>query len=188
MHDVTVCVPTIPPRSDMLRRAIRSVIAQEGVPAAALAVAIDTKREGAWTTRNRALAMAQTEWVAFLDDDDEFLPIHLERLCRWQQSTGADMVWGWFEVVGGTDPFPHYRGVQYDIEHPTIVPITYLARRELLLASPGFQADTIGCWDNQDQPVIDGLIKAGGTTFACNDVTWRWHHHGANTSGRTDKW
>jgi glycosyltransferase involved in cell wall biosynthesis len=187
MLDVTVVIPTIPPRVEMLKRAVQSVMAQTW-PAAAIAVSVDNNHDGAWTNRNRGLAMVQTEWTAFLDDDDELLPIHLERLSRWQASSGADMVWGWFEVVGGTDPFPHYRGRQYNPEKPHIIPITYMARTEMLQAGPGFQADEIGCWDNQDQPVIDSIVAQGGKLFACNDITWRWWHHDKNTSGRKDMW
>ncbi len=44
-----------------------------------------------------------TEWVAFLDDDDYFYPQHLEALANAAQDTGADMVYPWYDVDGGTD-------------------------------------------------------------------------------------
>lgn len=70
---ITVAIPTIPPRRALLRRALRSVQDQT-MPAAAISVAVDLDRQGAWVTRQRALNAVQTPWVAFLDDDDEFLP------------------------------------------------------------------------------------------------------------------
>lgn len=185
--DITICIPSIPPRAHLLQRALKSVAAQDQ-PVSAVAVAHDIAHEGAWATRNRALRMAQTTWVGFLDDDDELLPIHVHRLLNMAMDYDADMVWGWFDVVGSSDPFPHYRGRQYDITNPHIVPITYIAKREMLLDSGGFQADEIGAWDNQDQPVIDHIVKAGGVLRATPTITWLWHHHHANTSGMPQRW
>lgn len=152
-------------------------------------MALDTQHAGAWATRNQALEMAKTTWVGFLDDDDELMPHHVHHLLNMAMEHCADMAWGWFEVVGGGgDPFPHYRGRQYDITNPHIVPITYIAKRELLMDGPRFQPDEIGAWDNQDQPVIDYMVNAGAKLVASSDSTWLWHHHGANTSGMPRNW
>lgn len=186
MSKITVCIPSIPPRSELLKRAIQSVTSQV-LPPAAIAISMDINREGAWTTRMRAAQMAQTEWIAFLDDDDELLPNHLSALLAHAEYHSADCVWGWFEVHGGTDPFPHYKGRQYDPAQPHIVPITYLVRKDLFLSSPGFQPDSNGVWDVQDQPVLDYIYR-NGKMLAVNDITWRWHHHGKNTSGLPTRW
>ena len=186
MVDITVCIPSIPPRKALLERAFSSVLSQTA-PAASIAVAMDMNKQGAWATRMDAVKMAKTEWIAFLDDDDEFLPHHIETLMRHAEYHKADCVWGWFEVVGGKDPFPHYKARPYNPQQPHIVPITYIARRELLMDGPGFQADVGGSWDVQDQPVLD-YIHANGKMIAANDITWRWHHHGKNTSGLPTRW
>ena len=78
MHQVTVCIPSIPPRAAYLQRAIASVCAQT-YPVSAISVAIDHQRLGAPATRNKAFFQARTEWVVFLDDDDELNPDYLER-------------------------------------------------------------------------------------------------------------
>jgi hypothetical protein len=53
--DVTVAIPTIPPRrDDLLPLAIRSALVQSHM-IAALSVAVDTDHLGAWHTRQRAL-------------------------------------------------------------------------------------------------------------------------------------
>src|SRR3954466_11334905 len=69
-RNVTVCVPTIPGREQLLARALASVDAQTARPRRILVVA-DTERRGAAWTRNRLLRQVRTSWVAWLDDDDE---------------------------------------------------------------------------------------------------------------------
>lgn len=187
MNDVTICIPTIPPRAHLLERAVDSVRKQD-YPCD-LSVWSDADHSGAWGTRNQAARQATTEWIGFLDDDDKLLPWHVSHLLEMAEEHDADMVWGWFEVIGGQDPFPHYRGKQYNPEQPHIVPITYLVRRELWLDSPGFQPDENGVWDLQDQPVVDAVYeKSGGKLFASETITWHWFHHGQNTSGLPSRW
>lgn len=44
--------------------------------------------------RNHALDQAQGDWIAPLDDDDEWSPDHLEVLMQHQEETGVDFVYG----------------------------------------------------------------------------------------------
>jgi glycosyltransferase involved in cell wall biosynthesis len=188
---VTVCIPTIPTRSQFLReRALPSVYGQTR-PADAIAISSDLHKEGAWTNRDRALKMAQTDWVAFLDDDDELLPHHLELLLATAEQHHADVVWGWFTVIGGSDPFPQHQGRQWDINDPHIFPITALVRRELIVESGAHfhpDHDNGGNWGAQDFPFWKAIHDVGGKFFGIPDVTWNWHHHGANTSGLPTRW
>lgn len=188
MADVTICIPTIPPRAEQLRKAIESVHGQS-VPGVQLSIVCDHDHEGAWTTRNRAAQAATTEWIGFLDDDDILMPHHVEHLLTAAAEHKAQMVWGWFSVIGGGDPFPHYRGRQYDPQEPHVVPITYMIKRSLFLKTDGFQGDVYGAWDLQDQPVIDQAHRLSkGKLFADERKTWWWCHHVANTSGLPGRW
>lgn len=191
MADVTVCIPTIPPRGYLLDRALRSVHMQtERV--AAIALAYDTAHDGAWATRNRAMAMSRTEWTLFLDDDDELLPNCVATLLDLADSTPADVVWGWFKVIGGSDPFPHYRGRNFDPSNPHIVPITYMARTRLLHEAAalcgGFASDELGAWDAQDLPMLRSLHELGARFATTDETLWVWHHHPRNTSGLPSRW
>lgn len=214
MTSVAICVPTLPRRHAMLERALASVDAQDVRPPVNVGAVVeqDRARTGAWDTRNRAAEralQADVDWVGFLDDDDELLPNHVQHLLDFAYDWGAAMVWGWFRIKypnrhnpedeGVGDPFAHlpgdasnggtgYRGRQYRPEQPHIVPITYMVRahvlRQAMELTGGFQPDTIGSWDLQDQPLIDAIHKvSGGRLRASQMTTWLWHHHGANTSG-----
>lgn len=174
----------------LLTRALPSVLAQTR-KADAIAISSDNHKQGAWENRNNGAHMARTKWLAFLDDDDELLPHHLEFLIDFAETNSADVVWGWFEVVGGTDPFPQHRGRQWDINDPHIFPITALINTQLMYDSgAAFQGDPNGTgnWGVQDFPFWKALHDAGGTFLGSDVITWRWWHHGRNTSGVPQRW
>src|SRR5881392_563105 len=89
--EVTVVIPSLPERSVLLDRAIRSV-ERQSTPPADISVHVDRNRAGAGAARNAALAKVTTPWVAFLDDDDTFHPNHLETLVEGANRSGADLV------------------------------------------------------------------------------------------------
>lgn len=186
---VTVAIPSVPPRSADLVRAITSVTAQT-LPADAISVAIDTLCEGEATTRNRALAAAQTEFTAFLDDDDIFLPEHLSVLVSHQKETNADLCYPWFDVAGGTDPCGWF-GREFDPEAlraNNYIPVTYLVRTELAKSVGGFPEPDDGPYPSRtacvDWAFLLKLLDAGATFSHVPVKTWIWSHHRANTSGR----
>ena len=193
MCDVTVVIPTIPPRAQMLTRALASVESQTH-PAAAVIVEHDHTGEGPAVIRNRALGQVVTEWVAFLDDDDYLLPDHLAVLCQGQEQSGADVVWPWFRVQGGTDPFPMHRGRQWDPQDPHQIPITVLARTDAIRAVGGFQTipdgptDRLGNRAGEDWTLWLALSSAGYQFHHVNRITWVWCHGPQNTSGLPSRW
>lgn len=187
---VCIVIPSIPGRAGMLGEAVSSVACQ--THPCQVVVQIDHEREGAWATRNKGIwrALAQgSEWIGFLDDDDYLLPHHVEHLLDQAAAHDADVVWPWFVVEGGTDPFPMHRGRQYDPANPHIFPITYLARIEAVanaMYEGGFREDPggTGNWGIQDQPFITSMWRhTGGRFWASDEATWVWRHHARNTSG-----
>lgn len=191
---ITVVIPSIPPRRKFLNRALNSIAAQHE-PAAAVSIAFDDQHLGAGPTRTRALRGVTTEWTAFLDDDDEFMPEHLAKLFAAAKEEEADVVWPWFEVIGGTDPFPGHRGHQLDPEQPHIFPITTLVRTEFAHQGEFPGSDITGDWIADDWPFWRQLQGAGAKFHHIPDITWRWHHHGygtkdspGNTSGDPSRW
>jgi glycosyltransferase involved in cell wall biosynthesis len=188
---IAVVVPTIPPRAALLERALSSVAAQTLQPDQVL-VETDTDKEGPAFVRNRAASKAETTWLAFLDDDDELMPHHLQTLLDHQRETGADVVWPWFTVVGGGDPFPMFRGRQWVRDDPHIFPITALVRRSLFnlvggfLPSRGQHPD--GHETGEDFNLWLRLSDAGAIFSHTPETTWTWHHDSGNTSGLPSRW
>lgn len=185
---VTVCIPSIPPRSGLLARAVATCAAQTVKPRA-ISIAIDTEKEGAGPTRTRALMGSNTEYSAFLDDDDEMLSCHLEILLRLAIEQDADVVWSWFEVIGGGDPFRQFRGRQWNPQDPHMFPITALVRTEMAQAigfSPPIHFS--GVISGEDFPFWLAMRDAGAKFVHTPEITWCWHHDSNNTSGMPNRW
>lgn len=190
---ITVAIPAHPPRvaNGMLSRALASVWSQT-LPAAAVSVAVDHDREGAWTTRQRALDAVQTEWVAFLDSDDELMPHHLEVLAQAAED-GADYAFSYFVVKDahgneqpGWDPLGHF-GKEWNPADPHQTTITTLVRTELAkqvgFSSPPEQELIHGQRLGEDFAFTLGCMKAGAKIHHVPQKTWWWFHHSRNSSG-----
>lgn len=186
---VTAVIPSIPPRiHHHLHRAIDSVLHQEH-PVAGISVAVDTNRDGSAVTRNRALAGVATGWSAFLDDDDTWMPEHIRLLLAYAQETGADMVYPWFTVPEGWDPWPEREGQPFDpklLDTQNTIPITVLIRTELIRDVGGFESKDPSNTDSlcDDWGTWIKVRDAGAKIVHLNRRTWKWHWHGGNTSGR----
>jgi glycosyltransferase involved in cell wall biosynthesis len=182
-------IPSIPPRAGLLQRAVASALSQTHQPSA-LSVVIDHERQGAAGTRQRALDAVQTEWTAFLDDDDEFLPEHLAKLADHALATQADFAYSWFETVpAGRDPFPPlFLTEPWHRNNPRHTTITVLVRTELA-KEVGFclEASTPQ-FANEDWAFILRCNELGKISHLCGEKTWLWHHDSGNTSGLPTRW
>lgn len=194
---VTVCTATIPPRRDLLGRAIASVAAQERLPDAHV-IQVDLHRAGGPATLDSAIRAADTEFVAMLDDDDELLPNHLAVLCAVQEATGADLVYPHFRYSNLTDGghLEQFRGRPWSNGEPHQVPLTWLARRDLLLDVGGFSGgfdplsynvDHVGNRIGYDFTLILKLVEQDAHIVHTPEVTWIYHV-GQSTLGMPDRW
>lgn len=201
---VTVVIPTIPTRRKRLARALASVKAQTRLPEAS-SIEVDGKHEGAGPTRTRALRRVETEFAAFLDDDDHWYPQHLELLLAAAEEQDADVVYPWFDVVDVAgrkqprwDPFPQFEGKPWDPAEPHMFPICALVRTELAQQS-AFPAPPPGTtdplWGGDDWPFWCGVFELGAKVYHLNERTWAYHHWGfgkpgvpGNTSGCGARW
>ncbi len=203
---ISVIIPAHPARirNGMLARAVKSVHEQTLAPDA-IHVAIDNDRLGAAATRQRALVAADTDFVAFLDSDDLFLPKHLEWLLRHQQDTGADFVYSWFKVLqqfsdGTTNileddpvfPLTHYLS-PWDPDNPIETTITTLVRTDLAQEVGFAELDRGEANSGEDRYFTLGCQEAGGKISHLVRRSWLWCHWQlpggvpGNTSGRPTK-
>lgn len=175
---ITVVIPTVPPRADLLRRAIHSVNdaivelgAAYGVPGNLVTVN-DFGRQGAAKTRHRGLLAVETEWVAFLDDDDVMHPDHLVQLYGAALEHGADYLWSRFQIIKEDHIWsicPNEHGMpcgHYDEwfhrERDTDGLMEHLRPRTQTIQGPVFLGDkAFSQWDDNDpcQTTITTLVR-----------------------------
>jgi len=192
---VAAVIPTIPPRRfGLLPHALASVWKQT-YPISQVYVAVDTARHGAAITRYRALLAVNAEWAAFLDDDDEWYPQHVEHLLRCAAETGADYVFSHYDLTRTANVFAtpeqpngHF-GKPFDNTHPHHTTMTVLVRTDLA-KRVGFtsrpEGDEAG---GEDWRFTLGCVEAGAKIVHLPEMTWFWRHHQPfNTSGREDRW
>jgi glycosyltransferase involved in cell wall biosynthesis len=182
--DVTAAIAAIPPRVDnLLTEAINSVHAQTVMLRGGISVALDMNREGAARTRQRALDAVQTEWVAFLDDDDYWYPQHVETLLNLQRETDADFLYSWFD---GNNPFPMHRGRQFDAKEPHHTTMNVMVRTQVAKEAGGFllpDGPLHQDWAGEDWKFITRCANAGAKFAGSPEITWHYRIHGRNTSG-----
>ena len=191
---VTIITPTIRGREDLVERC-RESVRQQTLSASDLIhwVKEDEHGYGPALLRDHMLMRVQTPWVSFLDDDDEFMPGHLEVMLDAAQRTRADYLYSWYEVVGGTDPRPDEFGLPWNDAEPRQTTITTLVRTRLAQRVGGFSLTGEDEVDDLDDPsrVFHGedwrftlrCLDAGAKIYHLPVKTWYWHHHGRNTSG-----
>lgn len=163
---VTVITASLPERSPLLAEAAASVAAQT-VPVAHL-IGVDAGRSVS-EVRNALVETAQTEWVAFLDDDDLLDPHHVATLL--EHTAGADVVIPHCRFDGPPLP-PKFCNRPYsraDLRKHGIFPITVLARRQAVLDVGGFPLEG---WD--DWGLWNRMADARCKFTVVPEVTWTY--------------
>jgi hypothetical protein len=193
MPEITVVIPTIPPRAAMLASAVGSVLAQTFLDLDII-VQFDTGRVGAALNRQHGLEQVETPWVAFLDDDDTMLERHLQVCWDAAHEQDADYVYPWYNVLGGTDPMEQFFGLPWNNDQPHQTTITTLVKTDLA-QEVGFggepEQDPNGggaIVGGEDYRFTLGCMELGAKIYHVPDKTWNWHHHANNTSGLPERW
>jgi glycosyltransferase involved in cell wall biosynthesis len=196
MDTITVVTPHIPTRQFELTRAVASVAAQIHQPDDHF-ISTDRARAGSAATRNRALYHVSTTWVAFLDDDDEMLPNHLNVLIDSALRSGATVVYTGCRVYDSQGIVIPLReewgrfGEPFDgelLQRKAYMPVTSLVHttlaKQALFGPPAHAPDS----NYDDWGFYLRLLRLGAKFLHVPEVTWNWYHHGNNTSGRADRW
>lgn len=190
---VSVIIPTIGPRAHLLERAVRSVQAQT-YPVEAIIIESDTTKSGAAITRQRALDQVTTDFVLPLDDDDTLKPQAVEHFVQFQKSHGFDMIYGHYDVIGGTDPRPENLGRPFDPQNPVQTTIVVFSRTAAAQDCGYIVAEN----DDLDSPdrhyagedwhFISQALQKGYRIGHMAEKVFDWYHHGSNTSGLPKNW
>lgn len=183
-RDVTAVVPHIPPRVDVLPNALGSVWKQTH-PVSALVVPVDLHKDGSASTRTRGLMAVETTWTAFLDDDDTWLPHHLETLLNNAEATGADVVYSYCVVLNEQgqkvwDPFGQPFNAQLLYQRPYITVVSLV--RTALAKIAKFE-------EPEDEWGFYKRLHTNGAIFSyVPEITWVWNHNSRNTNGKPHNW
>jgi glycosyltransferase involved in cell wall biosynthesis len=202
----SVIIPTIRGREKLLDRALSSVKAQDFTDFEVL-VEMDDRGDGPAVVRNRAANRATGDFLALLDDDDEFKPGHLTKCIRHAEETGADIVYPWFDLMRGkvlrndtkvllqqdgnggkVDAFEKPFSVNA-LRKNNYIPVTTVIRTDKFLEVGGFPTPGTDAWphkDCEDWGLWLRMVEDGATFSHLPERTWTWWWHGRNTSGRPD--
>jgi len=170
-------------RNGLLNRALASVAAQTLQPHAVIVVN-DEARLGAGATRRELLNMVRTEWIAWIDSDDEWDPVHLEKLHKVALETGAVYVYSWFNSP--YDPLGHF-GLPFNPCTPHHTTMNVLVRTDIA-QEVGFNDNADGPYANEDWGFITGVAKLacerGLAMTHLAERTWTYHMGHGNSSGQ----
>lgn len=175
---ITVITPSLPGRAHLLEQCQASVAAQT-VPVVHL-IRVDVDRAGPAVLRSELLDEAQTELVAFLDDDDLIDPDHLEALAEILEDSGADLAWSWHRTEGASVSTPRPRSQQHALAlmqgGRNVIPVTVLARREAILEAGAFQPSD----RYEDYALWLRMLELGHRFAYLRRETWTYRLLGGN--------
>lgn len=215
MINISVVIPTYK-RPDRLERLLSSVAAQALLPQEVLVVddcsgmpeeysaVIEKykknfeslvfitlpKNSGAPVARNKGIAQSKSDWIALVDDDDEWLPGKLAaqaELIRSSSDPRLGFVYTWARAEGqkGQASYDSCHTVQGDaraalLRTNFILSPSVLIKREALVAVQGFDERLPSC---QDWDTWIKIALAGYTFGVVEQVLVLYHRHGGESIG-----
>lgn len=179
---LTVIIPTIPERADLLEQALASVQAQT-VPVE-YRIGEDVEHNGPIATVNALASCVTTDWLFRLDDDDLLDSDHFEVLYRWLAD--ADIVYSWCRVEGDTHP-PDFFQQNFAREHLRVanwIPSAAAIRTDLWRELGGLREAE---WThNEDWDFWVRAMEAGARFECIPAVTWTYRLNTGWTHRSTD--
>lgn len=151
------------------------------------------ENRGAQFSRNRGLARATGEFVAFVDDDDEWLPVKLERQAALFLRAPAQvgLVYAWADEMGQDGSVTHrYRAVHRGDVLPRLIDDcfvpspTVVVRREAFARTGDFDEGLPSC---QDWDMWTRLSESGYEFDVVEEVLALHHKHGRASVGTSSR-
>ncbi len=164
---IAVITPTLLSRANLLDECKKSVQKQQVSVPVFHAIAVDTNKVGSAITRNKIVSNLPPDfdWIAFLDDDDLFLPDHLQSLIDASQN--ADIVYSNVRTVGFTWDLVIGEFDRNRLAQENFIPVTVLMRRSLFEKVGGFP----DCWV-EDHDLWKRCLAVGARFVYVPKVTW----------------
>ena len=153
-----------------------------GLPVSALLNRRTPGAAGAWNTALDHLARHTTDprsvYVAFLDDDDEWLPEHLELCVRALLLNTSLVATGFARVVAGSEdeaiePPAELRAADFYVGNPGIQPSNLMVRLDRLLEAGAFDESLQSC---TDRDLLIRLSRISTAEFRRVDAQTVRHH------------
>lgn len=181
---VTVITPSLPGRIKQLAECMDSVAAQTW-PCVHL-IRADVDRIGPALIRNQLLDQAQTDLVAFLDDDDLLDPEHVELLAAAIERSGADLAWSWHRTEGlgaPKTPRPGNRASVLNLMYGgrNCIPITVVAKRAAIMEAGAFSPHD----RYEDYALWMRMLTLGAEFELVRRETWTYRFLGGNRTWLT---
>jgi glycosyltransferase involved in cell wall biosynthesis len=172
--DVTVLIPTIEERVDLLEEALASVEAQT-IGAPPVFWLVDKDRNGPAYMRNDMMQFVKTEFVLFLDDDDLLYPDYLETVQPFL--VDHDVVYTWCDKEGWA---ASYLDHDWDPEimrgGENHLPVTACVRTEKFFEAGGFPLDAV----YEDWSLWLRLMDLGARFKCVQEYKWAYRRHGGS--------
>ena len=167
---IAVITPSKPDRAGMLEECRASVLSQTR-SAELHVVEVDINKVGPSKLRNKMVKALPNAiyWLAFLDDDDLFLPKHLEKLSAVAEN--ADVVYSPSQHTG-----LNCRAYNYvELKRANYISVTCLVRRSMFELVGGFDDKFLEDWE-----LWKKIAGAVGRFEFVPEQTWIYRIHGGH--------
>lgn len=149
---------------------------------------------GAPVARNKGISLAKGEWIALVDDDDEWLPTKLEK--QWNLISNhpderLGLVYTWAHALGkaGMDSYDSCHSIRGDgrkalLSTNFILSPSVMVKREAILQAGCFDARLPSCqdWDTWVQICLKGYH-----IDVVEEIVTVYHRHGGESIGLSPK-
>lgn len=159
-------------------------------------VILDKLNGGQGSARNHGVALSKSEYVCFLDQDDFFLPDHIERLSAFVAGRGENFgfAYGSFDLADGLGKVHVKNDLALNQRHlhpPTRNPIELFGRNLSILPSASIISkrafEAVGGFDVQfrgyeDDDLFSRMILAGFDYAFLPESVYVWCQHKGSTT------